>query len=77
MASLPALQVNDRAAPDLARYFHRLPGDQILYVNPCPGMLVDGIIEVTGGRRTVIAADFPARRPYPKAEPSVSHSLRT
>lgn len=62
MPHLRAVQVNDRAAEDLALYFHGLREDQILYVNPCPGMPVEKILSVTGGRRTVICADIGAPR---------------
>jgi len=60
MTCLKAVQVNDRAAEDLEAYFHGLREDQILYVNPCPGMPVERILEITGGRRTVIVGDRPA-----------------
>ncbi len=57
MRSLKSLQLNDRAAEDLEVYFHGLREDQVFYVNPCPGMPVERIMEITGGRRVVIAAD--------------------
>lgn len=57
MRSLRAVQLNDRAAEDLETYFSELREDQILYVNPCDGMTVERIIEITGGRRTVIVTD--------------------
>lgn len=59
MASLRAVQMNDRAADDLACYFTGLRDDQVLYVNPYAGMPVERILEITGGRRTVIVADRP------------------
>ncbi len=58
MRSLKCLQLNDRAAEDLAIYFHGLRDDQVFYVNPCPGMTVERIMEITGGRRVVIVADI-------------------
>jgi hypothetical protein len=59
MKSLRSIQINDRAAEDLPIYFEGLRKDQILYVNPCPGMMVDQIMEITGGRRLVMAMDIP------------------
>lgn len=58
MAALRAVQLNDRAAADAALFFAGLRPDQILYVNPCAAMPVSGIMEITGGRRTVIVADI-------------------
>lgn len=63
MKALRALQLNDRAAADLAQYFQNLRSDQILYVNPCEEMPVEQIMDITGGRRTVIAADLPEPPP--------------
>ena len=63
MKSLRAVQMNDRAAEDLAAHFEELRSDQILYVNPFDGMQVGRIIEITGGRRTVIVGDF--KEPLP------------
>jgi hypothetical protein len=60
MAPLRAVQLNDRAAEDLPAYFHGLREDQILYVNPCGAMPVERILDITGGRRTVIVADTSA-----------------
>ena len=57
MGALRAVQVNDRAAEDLGRYFGELRPDQILYVNPCEGMPMERILEITGGRRLVLVAD--------------------
>lgn len=66
MKPLRALQLNDRAAADLALYFAGLRPDQILYVNPCEAMPVDRIMAVTGGRRVVIVADVD--KPLPVRE---------
>jgi hypothetical protein len=57
MDSLCAVQLNDRAAEDLEAYYAGLRADQVLYVNPCQGMPVQRILEITGGERTVIVAD--------------------
>ncbi len=56
MKSLRAVQLNDRAAEDLRIYFNALRTDQIIYVNPCETMPLERIMEITGGRRTVIVA---------------------
>jgi hypothetical protein len=58
MKALRAVQVNDRAAEDLPRYFNDLRSDQVLYVNPCEGMPLERIMQITGGRRLVLAADI-------------------
>lgn len=58
MSALCAVQLNDRAAEDLELFLAGLRSDQVLYVNPCPGMPVDQILGLTGGRRTVIAGDI-------------------
>lgn len=58
MAALRAVQLNDRAAEDTALFFAGLRKDQVLYVNPCTAMPVAGIMDITGGRRTVIAGDI-------------------
>jgi hypothetical protein len=57
MKSLRAIQVNDRAAHDLEEYFNGLRDDQIIYLNPCEGMTVEKAMEITGGRRLVIAGE--------------------
>lgn len=57
MPSLRAVQLNDRAAEDLAAYHAGLRTDQVIYLNPCPGMPVERAMEITGGRRLVIVAD--------------------
>jgi hypothetical protein len=58
MVSLRALQLNDRAAEDLATYYRELRDDVVFYVNPCEGMPVERIVEITGGQRAVIVADL-------------------
>jgi len=58
MESMRAFQLNDRAAEDLACYFNELRDDQILYVNPCDGMPIDRILDITGGHRTVLVAEW-------------------
>ena len=63
MHSLRSVQMNDRAAEDLALYFNNLREDQILYANPCPGMPVERILSITGGRRLVLVADIAAPPP--------------
>jgi hypothetical protein len=58
MKSLRSVQMNDRAAEHLESYFAGLREDQILYVNPCPGMPIERILQITGGRRLVLAANL-------------------
>lgn len=57
MKSLRAVQVNDRAAEDLATYFNKLRADQVFYVNPCSGMSAERALEISAGRRIIIVAD--------------------
>ena len=57
MRSLRSVQLNDRAAEDLAIYFEQLRDDQIVYLNPTDTMTVERAMEITGGRRLVIVAD--------------------
>lgn len=57
MASVRAVQVNDRATEDLGLYFRELREDQIIYVNPTSTMPVERVMDITGGRRVVIVAD--------------------
>ncbi len=57
MRSLRAVQVNDRAAADLGEYFDGLREDQIIYLNPGPGMSAASAIGITGGRRLVIVGE--------------------
>ena len=63
MASLRSVQINDRAAEDLAVYFNQLRVDQVMYVNPCDGMPIERIMQITGGQRVVIVADV--KEPLP------------
>jgi hypothetical protein len=67
MRSLRAVQVNDRAAEDLAMYFAGLRDDQIIYLNPTETMTVGQAMEITGGRRLVIVADVQEPLPIPSA----------
>lgn len=60
MPHLKALQLNDRAAEDLNFYVKGLREDQILYVNPCAGMSVSQMLEVTDGKRLVICENIAA-----------------
>ena len=59
MQALRAIQVNDRAAEDLAAYFTGLREDQIIYWSPTARLPVAAALRLTGGRRLVIAADLP------------------
>ena len=60
MKNLRSIQLNDRAAEDLALYLEVLREDQILYVNPCAGMPVEKIVEISGGERVVLVKSCPA-----------------
>ena len=60
MKHLRALQLNDRAAEDLPLYLEGLRPDQILYVNPCPGMPVGKIVSLYGRERIVLCARMDA-----------------
>ena len=57
MKELRSLQLNDRAADDLAHYWSGLREDQILYVNPTATTSLERIMQITGGKRVVIVAD--------------------
>ncbi|NLC57315.1 MAG: hypothetical protein GX774_10795 [Armatimonadetes bacterium] len=61
MASLRAVQLNDRAAEDLEAYFRGLREDQVIYLNPTPTMTVARALAITGGRRLVLVAEPPAK----------------
>jgi hypothetical protein len=54
MKSLRAIQLNDRAADDLERYFAGTRDDQILYVMPTAQTPAKRVLEITGGRRVVL-----------------------
>ena len=58
MENLKSVQLNDRAAEDLEYYVRGLKGDQIIYLNPCPGMTIERGLEITGGRRLILAAPY-------------------
>ena len=53
MKSLRAVQTNDIASEDLAKYFNELRSDQIFYINSCQEMPINRIREITGGCRVV------------------------
>ena len=57
MKSLRAIQINDRASEDLETYFNELRDDQIIYLNPTPSMTVERAMQITGGRRIVLATE--------------------
>jgi hypothetical protein len=59
MASLRAVQLNDRAAEDLEVYLQELRDDQIIYVLPNNSMTVERILRITGGNRVVIIGEAP------------------
>lgn len=61
MKHLRALQLNDRAAHDLKLYLDGLREDQIIYLNPCEGMPIEKVLEISGGKRIILckATDAP------------------
>ena len=60
MRHLKALQLNDRAAEDLALYHQQLRSDQVLYLNPCAAMPIEKAVALTKGERLIIARDLEA-----------------
>ncbi len=58
MKSLKALQLNDRAAADLAVFHRELREDQVLYLVPCKEMSVEEAMEITGGKRLVVISNL-------------------
>ncbi len=57
MASLRALQVNDRAADDLETFVEELRDDQVFYLNATDTMTFDRALAITGGRRLVLVGE--------------------
>lgn len=60
MKNLRALQLNDRACEHLEQYLNGIREDQVLYVTPCPGMSLDKIMEISKGKRIILAANVPS-----------------
>ena len=58
MPALKVVQFNDRAAADLEAFFRGLRNDQVLYLNPCKEMSVAEAVQITHGKRLVVAADL-------------------
>lgn len=54
LPSFRAFQMNDRASEDLQLYLDGLRNDQIMYVQVCPTMPFDKIVEITKGKQVVI-----------------------
>lgn len=54
MKNLKTVQLNDRAAGDLQKYFEGLRQDQIIYLDPGKEMSVERALEITKGERLVI-----------------------
>ena len=75
MPALRAVQINNRAAEDIALYLEGLREDQIMYVNPCDTMPVSKIMDITGGHRTVIVADIKEPIPMKPASRLLSISV--
>ncbi len=57
MASLRAVQLNNRASEDLEQYFTGLRDNQVIYLHPTDTMTVRRALSITGGRRIVIVSD--------------------
>jgi len=55
MECLRVLQLSGDAMTDLPTYHQRLRADQIVYVSPHATMELEAIMEVTGGKRAVLA----------------------
>jgi len=53
--SLKVLQLSGDAMTDLPIYFRELRDDQVVYVSPHATMPLSGIMEITKGRRVIIA----------------------
>ena len=58
MPHLKSVQLNDRAAEDLLFYAEGLRGDQVIYLNPCPGMTLERGLKIAGHRKLVINGDY-------------------
>ncbi len=54
MRHLAAVQLNDRAADDLASYLAGLRDDQVVYLNPSRTMPEERARQISGGRRLVL-----------------------
>ena len=57
MASLRAIQLNDRASEDLEQYLTGLRDDQIIYLQPTATMTVERALAITNGERIVMVSD--------------------
>lgn len=57
MEHLKCVQLNDRAAEDLALYAEGLREDQVIYLNPCEKMPAEEGLRIASGRRLVIVPD--------------------
>ena len=55
MSNLKSIQVNDKAAIDLEKYFYGLREDQLIWLNPCSEMTAKKALQITKGKRLVIA----------------------
>ena len=58
MRQLKAVQLNDRAALDLAKYHSELRDNQILYVNCFEGMPPEKVLRISDGRRVILVGEF-------------------
>ncbi len=60
MKNLRALQLNDRAVEHLPNYLEGIRDDQVLYVTPCPTMSLEKIMEISKGKKIILAANVPS-----------------
>ena len=58
MKALRAIQLNDRAADDLALFYAQTRPDQTLYVTPHEHLTIAQILEITHGHRTILQASL-------------------
>ena len=60
MKNLRVLQLNDRAVEQLEQYIEGIRDDQVLYVSPCPTMSLERILDISKGKKIVLAANIPS-----------------
>ena len=63
MASLRAVQLCAGPNLEVDVYFNELRDDQIIYIGPTKDLSMDRILDVTGGRRIILAEDLPEPLP--------------
>jgi len=58
MENLKSVQLNDRAAEGLADYVEMLREDQVIYLDPCPGMPLEKALEIAKDKKMVICGPY-------------------